>query len=606
MSARATRAAALVAALLLVTAAFGLGRCTAAPTPGGGPDGAAADDSYTCSMHPQILRPEPGECPICGMDLVLVSSLQAGEPLAANQVALSPRARALAGVRTVRVARASARAGGLRLSGRVALDETSERLVTAWIGGRIERLHVRVTGARVLRGQTVATLYSPEIYAAARDLRAAAQQLERLSGGTALARTAAEATLASTRERLRLLGVPAAEIDRMQARDDAARRVAIRSPFAGTVLERLTTEGAYVTPGAPLYRVADLDTLWVQLDAFEADLPRLAVGQPVRVSVEGSARDGRVAFVDPVVDPRTGSARVRVEVPNDDGALRPGMLAEATVAGEAAASELMIPASAALFTGRRSLVYVEVPGRASPTFEARVVRLGPRAGERYPVLEGLEEGERVVVEGAFAIDADLQIRGGASMMARDPAPAISPDVLAAVLEAYLGVQAALADDALESAQTAAATLATRAAAEPQLAVRGEEARRIVAAEDLSAARAAFDPLSQALIALVRAAGNPLPRALRVAFCPMAFGNRGAEWIQSSDVIDNAYFGDAMLACGSFREVLPPARAQPNEPTESTEPPEPTEPRRRRARPAPRPAPAPAPVDHSHHHHGATP
>ncbi|MGB5545654.1 MAG: efflux RND transporter periplasmic adaptor subunit, partial [Polyangiales bacterium] len=197
----------------------------------------------------------------------------------------------------------------------------------------------------------------------------------------------------------------------------------IRTPFGGTVIERLATQGSYVETGTGLYRVADLSTLWVQLDAYESDLSVLKAGQNVRLRVEalpGELFEGRVTFVDPVLDPKTRTARVRIEVKNQDRRLRPGMFVDASVqsrgAGDPGEAPVVIPATAPLFTGRRSVVYVELQDTDQPTYEARVVTLGSRMGDLYPVLTGLEEGERVVIHGAFAIDADLQIRGGDSMM----------------------------------------------------------------------------------------------------------------------------------------------------------------------------------------------
>ena len=210
----------------------------------------------------------------------------------------------------------------------------------------------------------------------------------------------------------------------MERADKPSERVRIRTPFGGTVIERLATQGNYVQTGSGLYRVADLSTLWVQLDAYESDLPLLNPGQNVSLRVEalpGEVFKGRVTFVDPVLDPNTRTARVRIEVKNQDRRLLPGMFVEASVqshtSGQTAEeSPLLIPATAPLFTGRRSIVYVELPEAEEPTYEARVVTLGPRMGDLYPVLSGLEEGERVVIHGAFAIDADLQIQGGESMM----------------------------------------------------------------------------------------------------------------------------------------------------------------------------------------------
>ena len=382
-----------------------------------------SEQIWTCSMHPQVRQSEPGQCPICGMTLVPVE----GEPTdpSTDRITLTERAKVLARVRTQEVERLGSGRAERRLLGRVDYDETSLRTVTAWIGGRIDRLFVSTTGERVKRGQVIATLYSPEVYNAHQDLIQARQQLRRLGdGGTPSARQAAEAALDAARDRLRLLGVPDSEVRAMERADKPSERVRIRTPFGGTVIERLATQGSYVETGSGLYRVADLSTLWVQLDAYESDLPVLRAGQDVRLRVDalpGEFFEGRVTFVDPVVDPKTRTARVRIVVRNRDRRLLPGMFVEASVKGDARSESdeetpWLIPVTAPLFTGRRSLVYVEVPNQEKPTYEPRVVTLGARMGEHYPVLDGLQEGDRVVVEGAFAIDADLQIRGGGSMM----------------------------------------------------------------------------------------------------------------------------------------------------------------------------------------------
>jgi Cu(I)/Ag(I) efflux system membrane fusion protein len=388
-------------------------------------DHGAEETTWTCSMHLQIRQTEPGACPICGMDLIPIGGNGVTGEEDARRVSLSERAKLLARIRTVEVNRLGSGGVARRLLGRVDYDETSLRTVTSWIGGRIDRLHVSTTGERVKRGQVIATLYSPEVYNAHQDLIQARQQFERLQeGATPSAGRAAEAALNAARDRLRLLGVPSGELRAMEGADKPSERVRIRTPFGGTVIERLATQGSYVETGTGLYRVADLSTLWVQLDAYESDLSVLKTGQEVSLGVEalpGKVFKGHVTFVDPVLDPKTRTARVRIEVRNEKRRLRPGMFVEASVqsgGGAKTADEapVVVPATAPLFTGRRSIVYVELEDAEQPTYEARVVTLGPRMGDVYPVLAGLRDGERVVIHGAFAIDADLQIQGGDSMM----------------------------------------------------------------------------------------------------------------------------------------------------------------------------------------------
>ncbi|MCP4604695.1 MAG: efflux RND transporter periplasmic adaptor subunit [Proteobacteria bacterium] len=390
----------------------------------------AADESakeelfWSCSMCPQVRQSEPGKCPICGMDLIPVSSVDSATGLSAKQVVLSDRAKVLAKIRTVLVRRRDEPGVNMSLLGRIEPKESTYRVVTAWTSGRIDKLHVNVTGQRIRKGQVIATLYSPEIFGAHQDLIIAKRQLEMLAGGTASSQDAAGSALASIRDRLRLLGIPESDVSRMEKADSPWQQVPIRSQFSGTVLERVATQGAYVQTGAPLYRVADLSSVWVQLDAYESDLPRLALKQKVALKVEAfpdEIFEGKVGFIDPTLDPVRRTARVRVEVRNKKGKLRPGMFTKATVHGGKGSTDdqerpLLVPKSAPIFTGRRSLVYVEVPDANAPTYEARVVRLGPLSNDTYPVIAGLGSGERVVINGAFVLDADLQIRGGNSMM----------------------------------------------------------------------------------------------------------------------------------------------------------------------------------------------
>ena len=425
---RLARTAPWVALPIVAAVAFGLGgrQLGSSEAPESNNDAHAHSEQetiWTCAMHPQIRQTEAGQCPICGMDLVPVERSTDTDEV--RRVSLSERAKILARVRTARAERLGSGRVERRLLGRIDYDERSLRTVTAWVGGRIERLHVSTTGERVRRGQAIATLYSPEMYTAHQDLIQARQQFERLQEtATPSAGRAAQAALNASRDRLRLLGVPDGELRTMERAAKPSERVRIRTPFRGTVIERLATQGNYVETGSGLYRVADLSTLWVQLDAYESDLSMLKTGQQVSIRVEalpGEAFKGRVTFVDPVLDPNTRTARVRIEVKNQDRRLRPGMFVEASVQsdtnhGPAAEAPVVVPATAPLFTGRRSVVYVELEDTEEPTYEARVVTLGPRMGDLYPVLAGLEEGERVVIHGAFAIDADLQIQGGDSMM----------------------------------------------------------------------------------------------------------------------------------------------------------------------------------------------
>jgi Cu(I)/Ag(I) efflux system membrane fusion protein len=551
--------------------------------------GGEESTTWTCSMHPQIQQDEPGQCPICGMDLIPASSgEESGETLEPDQIRLDERAQKLARIRTIEVERRASEGAAKRLLGRIVPDETRVKTVTSWTSGRIDRLRVATTGERIRRGQVIADIYSPEIYAAHRELLSALDQLERLSDAQSFAQTSAKSGVESVRRKLKLLGVTDSQLKRMEKADSPWESVPIRAQFGGTVLERLVDEGNYVNAGSGIYRVADLSNLWVQLDAYESDLPALQEGQLVELevaSLPGVTFEGKISFIDPVVDPKTRTAQVRVEVNNPDGELRPGMWTEATVLADDAVPggekpPLVIPESAPLFSGRRSIVYVKVPDRDVPTYEAREVKLGAKVGHVFPVIAGLEAGEEVVIYGAFVLDADLQIRGGKSLMTRPDDSAMRAidramdvpdsfrDQLAPIFLAYLDMQRGLAADDLGVATVAAKNLqgaidnfeangppkAMRAWSniEEQLTPR---VKAFIDAPDIASARAVFEDITQQLKLLLQHFGNPLDEELKVAYCPMAFDNRGAEWLQTESEVDNVYFGEEMRRCGEFRGSL---------------------------------------------------
>ncbi len=578
---------------VLVTAvlAFAVGRLSTgdeerAPDAEGG-EGASEEGKgtvWTCSMHPQIRSDKPGKCPICGMDLIPAGDDTGGEEPGPGEIRMTERARVLARLRTEAVERLPGARHGRRLPGRVDVDETTLKTVTPWTAGRIDRLLVAYEGAVIRRGQQVAQLYSPEIYAAHQDLLVALQRVRRARQGSQ-ERTFAEQAANAARERLELLGVPEGDLRKMETARAPWTHVPVRAAAGGTVVDRVAKEGDYVRPGQPIYRVADLRRVWVQLDAFERDLPYLSVGQHVAVEAEalpGQQLEARVAFIDPVIDPKRRTARVRLEMRNPGGVLRPGMYVEAVVHSELREAPLVIPASAPLFTGRRSVVYVEVPGAEQPTYQLKVIKLGPRIGGYYPVLAGLKEGERVVTQGAFVLDADLQIRGGISMMSvpddteRGPwddivqIGAADRERLAPVVSKALAVQDALASDDLDRAKAAAGQLARAAssgAGEPPtghaalwrhvLDRLAKAAGKLATSADIDTARAAYGHLAMGILDLLRRFGNPTDEPLMQAHCPMAFDGKGAEWLQPQGDLRNPYFGSKMLTCGSHREHVAP-------------------------------------------------
>jgi Cu(I)/Ag(I) efflux system membrane fusion protein len=387
---------------------------------------------------------------------------------------------------------------------------------------------------------------------------------------------------------LKLLGLEDDEIAKMEKEDAPRQHVMIRSPFGGAVLEQMVHQGAYVSTGSPMYSVAALGRIWVQLDAYETDLSRIELGDVVTIVVASypdELFEGKVTFIDPVLDPGSRTVKVRIEVANKKGRLRPGMFAEAVIhAAEGdgqAQAPLVVPHTAVLLTGERAVVYVSVPGKDKPTYEVREVRVGPRAGNVFPIVSGLEEGDRVVAEGAFVLDAELQIRGGKSMMtmpddlAREKYRPFKVDAktlakLEPLVVAYLDAQVALSKDDLGKAKQAALAVKrqaglTRVLAPAPAAKRWKELQQHLAhtaqalheAKRLDEARGAFEELSKAVIEVVRRYGNPLEKDVRLAFCPMAMEKRGAEWLQEAESVHNPYFGSDMYSCGEIRSTAEP-------------------------------------------------
>lgn len=590
---------------LLVVGAIGLAFVLGTRLGGGNPapqpsPTQAVAQTWTCSMHPQIQLPEPGACPICGMDLIPVESGAEGDA-DPRGLRLSPAAQARAGIQTAPVQRRAVEVG-LRMVGKLEPDESRVREIAAWVPGRIDRLHIDSTGVRVRQGQDLFDLYSPELYSAQEELLQAIRSADTLGRSTlSSSRDAAARTVHAAREKLRLWGLTTSQIQALVERGTPAETVTIVAPLAGTVLHKAALEGGYVQTGTHVYTIGDLSVLWLQLDVYESDLGWIREGQSVRFTTEshpGGEFEGTVSFIDPVLHERTRSVKVRVEVDNADRRLKPGMFARAEVFAEVAGEDgppLVIPRSAPLVTGTRAVVYVPDPAEPG-RFLGREIQLGPEAGEFVVVREGLSEGERVVTHGNFKIDSALQIQARASMMNpegghgshgghdHDPGPPPTSSVepldgvpdsfrsaLGGFLDAYLATADALAHDDLDAARRAAESIpeTVQRPLHGQLPAAGHSrwsraqetltraAREIAGAGDLDTARRAFHPLSNEAIAVMRRFGTPGSDPVLVFHCPMAMDGAGADWLQSTEETENPYYGSRMFRCGAASAVLDP-------------------------------------------------
>ena len=383
-----------------------------------------ADTIWTCSMHPQIQLPEAGQCPICFMDLIEVEKENNEDRQSLRQISLDDRARKLARVEVQPVIRGDAQAE-IRMVGKVDYDETRVGTITSWVSGRIDKLYVDYTGSHVRRGQAMAKVYSPELLTAQAELIQAAAALKRTEQSeNEIIKKTANRTLEASREKLRLLGLGNKQLGAIEKQGKPTDHITLSAPLSGVVIKKDVNEGMYVKTGSPIYTLADLDRVWVILEAYESDLQAIALGQKVTFSVEsypGISFQGEVAYIDPLVDNATRTVRVRLNVDNRDAKLKPGMFVRAIAAnggGGATDSDqapLLIPASAPLITGKRALVYVQLPDQVG-VYVGREIVPGRRLGEYYQVKSGLEEGELVVTRGNFKIDSAIQLQGRPSMM----------------------------------------------------------------------------------------------------------------------------------------------------------------------------------------------
>ncbi len=376
---------------------------------------------WTCSMHPQIKNPKSGKCPICGMDLIPASS--ENNDVGYNQLKLSENALKLAEIRTVAVKRQKL-SMIIRMSGKVVLNETNVANITSRIPGRLDAIYVDYTGIRVRKGEKMVNLYSPELITAQQELLQSLKFLQN-SPTTELRKNALKIVSAS-REKLALWGLTKNQIREFEDRGNTMHHMIIYSPMDGIVIKKDAYEGLYVKTGTNLYTIANLSDLWVNLDAYESVISGLRSGQGVEFETEsypGEVFTGVITFIDHVIDPDTRTAKVRVNVNNKNLKLKPDMFVRAKVnveindkkKGGNSISPLVIPVTAPLITGKRAIVYVSVSGRKG-VFEGRNITLGSRSDEYYTVINGLTEGEMVVVNGAFKIDSDLQIQAKPSMM----------------------------------------------------------------------------------------------------------------------------------------------------------------------------------------------
>jgi Cu(I)/Ag(I) efflux system membrane fusion protein len=529
---------------------------------------------YQSAMHPWIKSDKPGRCTVCGMELTPIYEGESGLDVGGDVITLSSNT-----VRVLNVQTAEARIQPLKktlpVAGTLDDDDTKHRILAAYVGGRIEKLHVNYVGAEVKAGEPLADFYSPMLLAAVRDYLV----VHRAGGEASLLEAAAI--------RLKQLGLSEEQIKHLpHTFKDTDITIPLLAPMSGTVTEKKVYAGQYVQEGETLFELADFSTMWFQFRAYEQDFPWIRVGQKVDVStpsLPGKVVTGTIKFIDPNLDEATRATKVRVELENpvvDGRRLFSHRLYADGVVHLEAPEVLAVPRTAVIQTGPEAVAFVDEGGGG---YARRVLKLGRRGDALIEVLDGLSAGDPVVVNGNLLIDGQAEMNRTYAMAPSMPAPTTNamtdlPPLTEPQREAVKGflafvdsVSSALAADDLEKfnllagqSHEAATKLYGAFAANDAwqaLAKDVEGASHLMPAADLKAARREFYLLSTATVTFTQTArrSGASMGSVKVFRCPMtkdAFpGAPGrADWIQLQPDVRNPWFGAEMLDCGS--EVKP--------------------------------------------------
>lgn len=555
---------------------------------------------WTCAMHPAIRMEQPGKCPICGMDLIPLVQSGSGS-VDPGSIHLTPEAAQLANVSTTVISKLKP-VMEVRLYGKIQADERLLQSQVSHVPGRIEHLSVNFTGESVVKGKVLAQIYSPGLITAQQELLESARTKETRPD-----------IYEAVKEKLRLWKLTDKQIESIESSGVVQNTIEIVSNTSGIVTERLVNVGDYVSQGTPLFKIADLSKVWVLFDAYESDLQYLQRGQKISFTLQampGISYSGTIAFIDPVIDPGTRVAKVRVETGNLSGKLKPEMFATGIVSAklDEYSDNIVIPKSAVLWTGKRSVVYVKQPGIGEPVFKMREIGLGPVLGESYVVTDGLTEGEEIVTSGTFSVDAAAQLEGKPSMMnprggttysvpdmnmPGEAKPAIGqemaemdmdgensteilkPDVsmdftmkLNTVFDKYIIMKNAFVDSDVTKVRRAARNLQQAISGIDKKLLTGnarvrwmdisekmdKQVRLIVSSGEIEEQRNAFSDFSDTFYMAVKTFGL-MGKTAYYQYCPMARDNNGAHWLSEIKEIKNPYFGMSMLDCGETRETL---------------------------------------------------
>lgn len=531
---------------------------------------------WTCSMHPQIRQNEAGDCPICGMDLIPLEENTSNNPLVLE---MTDAAVKLANIQTIIVGeKENTTDKTIRLSGKIQPDERLASSQVTHISGRIEKLYVSFTGEQVNKGQKIATLYSPELITAQRELLEALK-LKDLNPDL----------VEAARNKLRYWKIGSAAIEQIEQKGEIQENFTVYADETGIVTNRRVSVGDYIKQGEPLFDLMNLRKVWVLFDAYEEDLSSVSIGDKIEFttpSIPNKTFKTTVTFIDPIINPNTRVASIRTEVSNSKRLLKPEMLVYGTLKKRASSSnQINVPKSAVMWTGKRSVVYTKVPDTNIPSFEFREIEIGEAVGSSYQVISGLEAGEEVVTYGSFTIDAAAQLNNQKSMMNRnvsvkgtdhsnhlpdytESTPPTFKEQLFALATTYLTLKDALVETDSEAAKEATNQVLSALSKTDMSLIKDDahnywmeqheaikaHGEKIATSNDIEQQRKQFDFLSQALIKATKVFGIG-EATLYVQHCPMANDNEGADWLSSKEEIRNPYFGDKMLTCGLVKTTI---------------------------------------------------
>lgn len=374
-------------------------------------------------MHPAIISDKPGDCPVCGMKLVPMEEQKADSSSSEDAastvpglavVSITPQSRQVMGL-VLGTVQKRALEYDVRTSARILADETTLHHVTVKVDGWVNELFVSITGQEVKAGDALFTIYSPELVSAQQEFLTAIENREKLSASNEVeTRRGADELVTAARRRLELWDITDGQIDLLQKTREVEKYLTLFAPSGGVVIKRNILPGHKVMAGEVLMTIADLTRVWGDADIYQSDLPYVHVGMPLQLSLPWPKRvfRGKVIFITPTLDPETRTLRARLEIPNPELLLKPGMFGDATL-HYALGERLSIPVEAVMFSGRNSYAFRDGgDGHLIPTR----ITVGTRAGDWYEVLDGLQEGDRIVVSANFLVDSESSLKAALESM----------------------------------------------------------------------------------------------------------------------------------------------------------------------------------------------